>query len=112
MITGRGEQMVAVLTLDTYCSETDIERIDVPKIDVQGHEPAMSHGAEQMLAEGRVDTITGEITKQLMPVIEPFGRHGFRAGCLPELRLRRLVPSGARGARADLTFERPHVSSS
>jgi FkbM family methyltransferase len=55
MIYDKGDQTVPVMSLDTYCTENGIAHIDVLKVDVQGHEPAVLRGAERMLSEGRID---------------------------------------------------------
>ena len=54
MVGASGDQVVAVTTLDAYCSERGIDAL---KLDVQGHEPAVLRGSARMLAEGRIRTI-------------------------------------------------------
>jgi FkbM family methyltransferase len=43
---------VDAVTLDQYCADNDIGEIDIVKLDVEGHELAVLHGARRLL-EGR-----------------------------------------------------------
>jgi FkbM family methyltransferase len=56
------EREVEVTTLDTYCAEHGIERIDLLKIDTQGYELEVLRGAAGMLAAGRVGLVYMEVT--------------------------------------------------
>ena len=47
-------------TIDDFCRENGFERIHFLKIDVEGHELAVLHGAESMLRDGRIDFIQFE----------------------------------------------------
>lgn len=51
---------VEVRTLDDFCAEHEIARIDLLKIDTEGHELAVLTGAERMLAAGAVRAIQFE----------------------------------------------------
>jgi len=53
-------QTVKVRTLDSYCEEHGIDRIDLLKIDVEGHERDVLAGASRMFEEQRVDAVTFE----------------------------------------------------
>ena len=44
-------------TLDAFCEKRGVDRIDVLKIDTEGHDLAVLRGAKRMLAEGRVQFI-------------------------------------------------------
>lgn len=55
----RSEQ-VTIDTLDNYCAARNIERIDLLKIDVEGHELDVLAGAANMLGSGRIDMVTFE----------------------------------------------------
>lgn len=50
----RSEESVRVRTIDDYCAEHGIERVDVVKIDTEGHEMAVLQGTRRMLSEGRI----------------------------------------------------------
>lgn len=54
-------QTIETRTLDSYCDERGIDRIDILKIDVEGHELAVLKGAKRMLAEKRIRCIVYEI---------------------------------------------------
>src|SRR5665213_4316944 len=57
----KSQTKVAVRTIDEYCSEKGIDRIDVLKIDTQGYDLEVIRGAERMIREGRVRTLYMEI---------------------------------------------------
>ena len=51
---------VPVTTLDRYCESHGIERIDLLKLDVEGHELEVLRGASRMLGEKRIRMVTFE----------------------------------------------------
>ena len=55
-------EAVQLVSLDRYCSERGIERIDLLKIDIQGNESRAFAGAARMLREKRIGTIFAELT--------------------------------------------------
>lgn len=56
-----GEIEVPTITLDAFCDQTQIERIDILKIDVEGAEISVLEGAAQRLADQRIDLIYTEV---------------------------------------------------
>ena len=50
-------ETVELSTLDNYCAENNIDRIDFLKMDVEGHELSVLKGSAKMLAESRIDNI-------------------------------------------------------
>ncbi len=56
---GRSERIV-VDTLDDYCLRRGVERIDLLKLDVEGHELDVLEGGRSTLADGRVAMISFE----------------------------------------------------
>ncbi len=54
-------ETVEIETLDRFCSAQAVERIDLLKIDTEGHELAVLRGAEGLLASGRVRYIYAEV---------------------------------------------------
>jgi FkbM family methyltransferase len=48
---------VRVSTVDLFCAERAIDRIDLLKMEVEGFEPAVLRGSEGMLAAGRIDFV-------------------------------------------------------
>jgi FkbM family methyltransferase len=57
-----GSSKVAVDTVDDYCTEHSIERIDLLKSDTQGFDLEVLKGADRMLSSGRIGAIYLEIT--------------------------------------------------
>lgn len=51
---------VTVATIDSYCSGNNIEHIHLLKIDVEGHELDVLHGAHRMFAAGGIDVVAFE----------------------------------------------------
>lgn len=49
---GKESETVTVSTLDSYCKQTGIERIDFLKIDTEGHDLDVLKGAAHLLARG------------------------------------------------------------
>lgn len=56
------ETEVEVTTLDSYCADQGIQRIDLLKIDTQGYELEVLRGATGMLDAGRVGLVFLEVT--------------------------------------------------
>ena len=83
---------VPVGTVDEYCMQRGIERIDLLKIDVEGFELKVLQGAKRMLEERRVDIIQFEFNE--MNVIGRVFLNDF-ASCLQgSHHLYRLLPHG------------------
>ena len=59
------------ITLDSYAADNAIERIDLLKIDVEGHEMAALRGAAGLLSEGRVDAIYFEYFERYLSPYHP-----------------------------------------
>jgi FkbM family methyltransferase len=53
-------EVVKVRTLDDFCEENKISKIDFLKLDVEGHELAVLKGANRLLTEGRINAIQFE----------------------------------------------------
>ena len=53
-------ETVRLRRLDDVCREQGIQRIDFLKLDVEGHELAVLHGAGALLSDGRIDRIQFE----------------------------------------------------
>ena len=54
-------QLVAVSSLDAYCSAESIDRIDFLKLDVEGMEPFVLQGAKRLFIERRIAAVLIEI---------------------------------------------------
>lgn len=55
-----GIETITLRTLDDYCIEKNIRRIDYLKLDIEGHELEALRGAEMMLKEERISIIQFE----------------------------------------------------
>lgn len=85
---------IRVRTVDEYCAERKIDRIDLLKIDAEGHELHVLHGAEQSLAQHKVRMISfefGGCNIDSRTYFQDFF-HLFRK--LEGARLYRITPSG------------------
>jgi FkbM family methyltransferase len=58
-----GTVKVRVDTIDNYCSENNIKKINFLKLDVEGYEKHVLKGAEGLLRSGSVDVLSFEISK-------------------------------------------------
>jgi FkbM family methyltransferase len=56
-----GQTEVATTTLDHYCGEAGIERVDVLKVDVEGAEMRVLEGAAGLLGDGAIDLVLIEV---------------------------------------------------
>jgi hypothetical protein len=54
---------VRVQTLDSALEEMGVDKIDLMKIDTEGHEPRVLRGAQKMLREGRVRAVLCEFNE-------------------------------------------------
>lgn len=54
-------EQVEAVSLDQFCVDRSIERVDLLKLDVQGHEHSALRGAERLIRAGRVGTIFMEL---------------------------------------------------
>lgn len=59
-IASDGDQTVRLTTVDRYCADHSIERIDFLKIDTEGYDLNVLHGAENMLSKGAVALVEVE----------------------------------------------------
>lgn len=57
---GGASVRVRVETIDGFCEAQGIERVDVLKLDVEGHELAALKGASRLLEAGAIDVIMAE----------------------------------------------------
>ena len=79
---------VQSVTLDSYCKKLNIDKIDIVKIDVEGHELKVLEGMGQLLKNGRVVNIFLEINdnalncsnvtaENIVTYLESFGYHAY-----------------------------------
>jgi FkbM family methyltransferase len=58
---GSGGVEVAAVTIDGWCEEHEVERIDVMKIDVEGSEPEVLRGAQRLITGGAIRSLLVEV---------------------------------------------------
>lgn len=85
-------QTVPVGTIDDYCVQHDVEKIDFLKIDVEGFELNILRGAHRMLNDGRIGAIQFEFN-YLNAVGRVFMRDFF-SSLSAVYRYYRLLPHG------------------
>jgi FkbM family methyltransferase len=56
-----GDDLVKTICLDWFCECNSIDRIDLLKLDIQGHEHSALNGAEGLIRTGRIGTIFMEL---------------------------------------------------
>lgn len=109
---GTGETVEAI-TLDDYAAENGIERVDLVKIDVEGHEPHVLSGMSGLLAGGRISSIFMELNPAALAssgassasLVERLAGDGYKPFVVEGGR---LIPySCDRGAESLVLFERP-----
>lgn len=54
-------ELVSVCSLDAFCAQHGVARIDLMKMDIQGSEAAALRGAARLLREGRIGTLFIEL---------------------------------------------------
>jgi FkbM family methyltransferase len=89
----RFSEVVAIETLDDYCATQGVDRVDLLKLDVEGHELDVLRGAARMLGAGSIELVTFEFggcnidtRSYLRDFFDLF--EGYR------MRLARITPSG------------------
>jgi len=106
---------VATTTLDAFCQEKDIPRVDILKMDVQGAEFLALEGARGLLKEGRISIIYTElITCPTYRGQHRFGEYIALLDCLGSevLDFYNPVRRWGRLMQADLIFVGPAVKAS
>jgi FkbM family methyltransferase len=59
-VQAQSSESIQVVTIDRFCEREGIDQIHFLKLDVEGHELAVLHGAERMLDGGRISIIQFE----------------------------------------------------
>jgi hypothetical protein len=82
--------------LDEYATTAGIGRVDLLKVDVEGHELSVLRGGEQLLVGGRVNTIVLEENDAFggegwRDIAAYLGAMGYRRSVLPPLGLHRIL---------------------
>jgi len=78
-------ERIRITTIDGYCEKNAIHKIDLIKVDVEGHELAVFKGMSRMLTKGVVNAIQFEYggcnldaNVKLLDIWEFLEAHGFR----------------------------------
>jgi FkbM family methyltransferase len=81
-------EQISVSTIDLYCEKNRIQKIDLIKVDVEGHELAVFQGMKQMLDDRRINVIQFEYggcnldakiyLEDIWNFIEPYGFYFFK----------------------------------
>jgi FkbM family methyltransferase len=82
---------VEVKTLDSFCSDYNILKIDFLKIDTEGHELAVLKGAKNLIAQQKIQLIQFEFNE--MNVVSRTYMRDF-VELLSNYQLHRVVPDG------------------
>ena len=73
---------VKTTSLDDFADAHGLSRVDLIKIDIEGHEPKALDGAERTLAASRptllVEVLTGDVGEELWRRLEPLGYEAYR----------------------------------
>lgn len=69
---------VPAVTLDAHCARFGIERVDLLKVDVEGHEADVLSGAVGLLAARRIGVVVFEIGPSLPRSRAILANHGYR----------------------------------
>lgn len=83
---------IKISTIDHFCEQQQIERIDFLKLDIEGHELRALQGARRMLDEQRIDVIQFEFGPANLYSRTNF--FDFWELLSPQYEIYRLLPSG------------------
>jgi FkbM family methyltransferase len=85
----RASETVRLATIDEYCAEQGLHRIDLLKIDAEGYDLAVLRGSRQMLSTGAITVLQFEYNHRwihsralLKDAFELLGGSGYRVGKL------------------------------
>ena len=88
------EEKVRITTLDKYCTERGIERIDLLKVDVEGHEMGVFKGGSRLLENRQVRTVMFEFGGCNIDTRTYFQDFYYYLQSLGVSSLQRITPSG------------------
>jgi FkbM family methyltransferase len=86
---GARVESVDAVTLDDYCAQHDIARIDILKTDTEGHDLQVMKGARNLLAAGKIEWVLVEVTfnpndaviSLFGPIHDFLAEHGMAPWC-------------------------------
>ncbi len=72
------QELIELTTLDQFASREGIDRIRLWKLDMEGYEPKALAGAQQLLAQRRIDALLIEAQTATIPrIVEIFSAAGY-----------------------------------
>jgi FkbM family methyltransferase len=82
-VSENGKQITVKTTrLDDFADSHGLTKVDLIKIDIEGHEPMAFDGAQRTLAASRpallVEVLTGDVGDELWRRLEPLGYEAYR----------------------------------
>ena len=86
-------ERVKISTIDEYCSEQQIEHIDLLKLDVEGHELDVLNGGTRMFSKSAINMVTFEFGGCNIDT-RTFLRDFFYFFQAHQMRIARITPSG------------------
>jgi FkbM family methyltransferase len=86
-------EMVEVQTVDQYCQAREIRRIDLLKIDVEGHELDVIEGASEMFRRSAIEFVTFEFGNASVDA-RVFMKDYFAFFQAHGMRIARITPTG------------------
>ena len=83
--TPKTREIVQIQSLDDFCNEQSIQVIDFLKIDVEGFEDSVLHGAKSLLSRGAIRIIMFEVSqaplegsgKTALPIFQILEKYGY-----------------------------------
>jgi FkbM family methyltransferase len=112
-VAGGPVERAPMITLDGFAAGHGIERVDVLKLDVEGHELPALEGASALISDRRVGCVVCELNDVYLArrglrradVIAKFAAWGFRAASVPPVGAQRLRPARRHRTVEDVVFE-------
>jgi FkbM family methyltransferase len=87
-------EVVDIVTLDSYLGRSGIKEIDLLKIDVEGHELDVLHGAREALGRGAIGSLVFEFGGCNIDSRTFFQDYWYFFAQFPSAKIFRLTPSG------------------
>jgi FkbM family methyltransferase len=103
--TGRTED-VEIGTLDDYVAGRRIPRVDIVKIDVEGHELAVLQGMERLLVHGAPLVLLEVVEDAASPLFEHLGERGYRGSRMTRKGLMPIEPADVGVKESLVLFQR------
>jgi FkbM family methyltransferase len=94
-------ETIELSTIDLYCRQHDIDRIDFVKMDIEGYEMSALRGAEQMLGGGKIGIIQFEYSSVFLDAGSSLLQlMRYMRGINPDYEFHKILPHGTRQVAA------------